>query len=72
MRTQKKILTARLPVTPCTPEMRNRLVAMAEKRGTSLSEIQRQAITLFFAHSDTDCIGSETDSINGVLQEQAS
>lgn len=72
MRTKKRVMTAFLPATPCTPEMRDRMVSIAEEKGKSLAELQREALTLFFSQSDTDCIQSETKTTDIQLQEQAS
>lgn len=51
MRTKKKILSAQLPATPCTPEMRDNLVKVAEQQGRSLADLQRSAISLFLSAS---------------------
>jgi hypothetical protein len=54
-RTKAKRLTARLPATVCTPEMRDKVVEIAQARGVSLSDIQREALSLFLAKSVTKC-----------------
>lgn len=57
---KRKILTAQLPPTPCTPEMRSRVVELAESEGRSIAEIQRDAITLFLRRHDRKSDKSDT------------
>lgn len=56
MRTKRNVLNARLPATPCTPEMQQAVVDIAIDQGASVAEIMRQAVTLFLRKSDTDTI----------------
>lgn len=51
-----KRLTAQLPPTPCTPEMRENLVEVADYRGVSIAELTREAISLFLAQNDRNSI----------------
>lgn len=61
MATSKRpVLTAQLPPTPCTPEMRKDVVGLAEKQNITIAEIQRQAFALFLRVNDTNCINEET------------
>jgi hypothetical protein len=48
--TKKKVLTAQLPPTPCTPQMRESLVEIAMQRNITIAEIQRQAFSLFLSN----------------------
>lgn len=56
MRTKKKVFTSTLPPTPCTPEMRERLVTVAAQNGQSLAELQREAVGIFLLKFDTNGI----------------
>lgn len=47
MSTRRKILIERLPQTPCTPEMKQAVIAIAEGQGCSIADVQRDAIALF-------------------------
>lgn len=51
MTTKRNRFTASLPPTPCTPEMRERMVAIADQEGKSLADLQRSAMTLFLLRS---------------------
>lgn len=53
---RRKRLTARLPATPCTPEMKASVTAIAEDQERSVADIQRDAITLFLQRSDTKSV----------------
>lgn len=46
---RKAKLTAQLPSTPCTPEMREKVVKISDELGISIAEIQRDAISLFLS-----------------------
>jgi hypothetical protein len=61
MATKKAVLTAWLSATPCTPEMRQEVIAVASKRKLSVAEIQRQAISLFLSTSDRQSIIDERE-----------
>jgi hypothetical protein len=66
-------MDAQLPATPCTQEMRNQVVKLAQQRGMSLSEIQRQAVSLFLRTNDIKNVISDVGDVNSSeLQEQAS
>lgn len=58
MTTKRRRLTAQLPPTPCTPDMRAAVINEAEKRGVSIADVQRQAFTLFLAQFDSNTIAS--------------
>lgn len=58
----KKAMTVSLPPARCSPDMRDRLVAIAEKQGRSLSDIQREAIRVFLSQFDTKSIMTDTPS----------
>ncbi|MBX3082795.1 MAG: hypothetical protein KF716_14240 [Anaerolineae bacterium] len=53
---KKRQLTAQLPITPCTPEMRDNMESIAEKRGVSLAAIQREAYSFFLSSVDSKAI----------------
>ena len=55
---KKKVLTAQLPSTPCTPQMRESIVELAVQRNVTIAEIQREAFSLFLSGfvSQTDAI----------------
>jgi len=67
MATSKKaVLTAQLPPTPCTPQMREKLVEVARQRNITIAEIQRQAFSLFLSraailNSNNDVLDSRTE-----------
>lgn len=58
----KKKLSAWLPPTPCTPEMREELIAVATREGRSLADLQRTAISLFLSVSDGETINSDGEA----------
>ncbi len=72
MKYTKQRMTALLPSTPCTQQMRDDLVAMAEREGKSLSQLQRQAVALFLSKNDMKNVTNDADSGTSHLQEQAS
>ncbi len=57
-------LTKRLPATPCTPEMREAIVEVAEKRSTSVAEIQRAAFSLFLENNVSSTSTKESPAQN--------
>lgn len=57
MATSKKpVLTAQLPPTPCTPEMRKQLVEFARQNNRTIADIQREAFSLFLSKLDSYAI----------------
>lgn len=50
--TKKVHFKAFLPATPCTTEMREKIVSLAKKEGASLAEVQRTAFEFFLAEFD--------------------
>lgn len=54
-----KRLTATLPPTPSTPELRAKIVAIAQQHGVSIAYIQRLAFIHFLTTYDKEVIGSE-------------
>ncbi len=50
---KRKKLTVQLPPTSCTPEMRDRVVGIADKEGISIGELVRDAISLFLSSHDS-------------------
>lgn len=61
MPTRKKaVMIASLPPTPCTPQMREKMLEVADREGVSIAEIQRSAFSLFLASFDTKSINTAT------------
>jgi hypothetical protein len=60
--TKKAVLTAWLSATPCTPEMREKVVAIASARNESVAEIQRQAISLFLSTADRVSVTNNSEA----------
>lgn len=54
MRSTKKRLDAWLSPTPCTQEMREQLISIADKQGRSVADLQRSAIALFLSGFDKE------------------
>jgi len=70
MATSKRaVLTAQLPPTPCTPQMREKLVEVARQRNITIAEIQRQAFSLFLSSADT--LTSNITSRSSELEQTA-
>lgn len=59
MRTKKR-MSAQLPPTPCTPEMREQMVMIAGIQGRSIADVQRDAISLFLSISDNKTINNDS------------
>lgn len=57
------VLTARIPATPCTPEMLGRVLEVASEYGVSRAEVVRTALEFFFGEIDNKAISlaSKTD-----------
>lgn len=53
---KKRLLTAQLPITPCTPEMRDNMETLAENRGVSIATIQREAYSFFLSSVNSKAI----------------
>jgi len=45
-------LTAQLPPTPCTPDLRSRVVQAAAEQNISMSELTRRAFDFYLARLD--------------------
>lgn len=60
----KKRLTARLPATPCTQQMRDAFEKLAKENDCDLAELQRAAFSLFLSSSDTRSISIDTANAN--------
>lgn len=59
----KARLTKFLPSTPCTPDMRTKMLDLAHERGVSLAEIQREAFSLFLSENYSIAIDYSRKSI---------
>lgn len=64
-----KMLEARLPATPCTAEMRERVVIAAKESGVTLAEFQRAAIAFFLEKGESQTIVNETIAIKKLDSE---
>jgi len=65
MATSKKaVLTAQLPPTPCTPQMREMIVKLSSQRNRTIADIQREAFSLFLSNLDRQSTMFETLSID--------
>lgn len=53
-------LKARLPATPCTPEMRASFEALARENDCDLADIQREAFSFFLRSLDTERTHNDT------------
>jgi len=60
---RKKKFQTSLPSIPCTEEMRNAVVAVAERDNLNLVDVVRQSITLFLSQNDTKSIIQDTKII---------
>jgi hypothetical protein len=56
----KARMVATLPPVPCEPEMRDRIRAIAARERRSISDVQRQALSLYLSVFDRETI--ETDN----------
>lgn len=59
--TKRAVLTVTLPPTPCTPEMREKMVALASVSNKTIAEIQREAFSLFLLTNDRESIITERE-----------
>lgn len=55
---RKAKLTGQLPATLVTPEMRKRVVAIAEAEEKSIGDVIRTAVSLFLSSSDSKAINT--------------
>lgn len=64
----KRRMSAFLPPTPCTPELRQAVQKFAEDHGRSIADIQRDALSLFLLRDDTDSVNSVIEGVK--VQEE--
>lgn len=57
-------LSARLPATPCTPEMRKRITQIADEEKVTVAEVQRNALQLFLSEFDSKTVNGDSKTIN--------
>lgn len=50
----KRKMSAWLPPVPCFPEMRASVLEVAKRDGRSISDIQREALSLFLSATDSN------------------
>lgn len=55
-------MEAQLPATPCTDEMRKRIVGIAKSQGVSIAQVQRVAYEFFLAQIDSNANNSENSA----------
>ena len=60
---KRAIYTELLPSTPSTPEMREQMLHVAQERGVSLAEVQREAFSLFLSANYSKAIVENSDDI---------
>lgn len=66
---RKKKFHTSLPSLPCTNEMRQAVIEVAEDRNLNLVDVMREAISLFLLKNDTKSINSDTiTSIQEAIQ----
>lgn len=59
---RKKKFHTSLPSLPCTNEMRQAVIEVAEDRNLNLVDVMREAISLFLLQIDTKSINKDTVS----------
>jgi len=57
-------LTSRLPATPCTPEMRERIAQIADQENVTMADVQRNAFEFFLAQIDSKSVNSDIKTVN--------
>jgi len=62
----KQRLSARLPATPVTPEVRQAFEALKRKHQCDFTDLQRAAFVLFLSQDDTDSVTNDTSNVNKV------
>lgn len=61
---RRERLTAQLPPTPCTPEMRRQVEELASKGEMSIAEFQRQVMSLFLAENYSIAVVNPSETID--------
>lgn len=65
----KEPYNSRLPATPCTEDLRERMSAFAKEKQCALAEVQRAAFRFFLANFDTHSNNSATDNSTKELEK---
>lgn len=66
--TKPATFTTQLPATPCTDEMREKIIEIAQNNGVSIANIQRNAFALFL---DSFASKSSTNDRDGYTEDQS-
>lgn len=59
---RRPVLTAQLPPTPCSPDLRERVVRLAYEQNRSIAEVTREALEFFLLQSDSKSISADIQS----------
>lgn len=59
-------LTARLPATPCTTEMRERILQIARDEKVTVADVQRNAFEFFLAQIASKTVNSDNKTGNSM------
>lgn len=64
-------LSKQLPRTSCSPVIYEKIIAIADQRGVSIAEVQREALSLFLASVDNKVVGIASNSIKRQERKEA-
>lgn len=64
----RRKFTAWLPSTPCTPEMRAQIMGVAEEKKQSISELTREALSLFLSQNDCKSVKKSRKTVKKETQ----
>lgn len=63
-------LSATLPPTPCTEDMRARIVGIAKRAGVPIAHVQRTAFEVFLSEFDSKAV-KDTENLSKESEEQS-